>query len=234
MFLPQNYEAPKAPTSYMKIQQGENKIRILSQPILGWEEWTKDKKPVRYHYDKKPDKPLNPKEPPRHFWAFIVWNYNEEAIQILQVTQAGIRKGLEALCKDSDWGEPYHYDIKIIKEGEEMKTKYMVNPLPHKPISSHIIEAFNEKPIKLEALFDGDDPFAVWTRTTPGIFTRETNNELEAFLANYGVEKELMREYTQELAEKMEWNVSQTIERLRRNFDETKASFENWKKKRAA
>jgi len=172
-FLPQDYEAPRSGGSYMKIQQGENKIRILTQPILGWEEWNKEKKPVRYRFDQKPDKALDSKNPPRHFWAFVVWNYQEEQIQILEVTQAGIRKGIECLTKDADWGAPFFYDIKIFKEGEEMKTKYTVNPLPHKPVASHIIDAFHEKPCKLDAMFDNDDPFAEWTRTTPGIFHQD-------------------------------------------------------------
>lgn len=173
-FLPEDYEAPKMGGSFMKIQTGENKIRILSQPILGWEEWTKDKKPVRYRFDKRPDKPIDPKQPPRHFWAFIVWNYTQEAIQILHVTQAGIRKGIEALCNDADWGPPFGYDIKIIKEGEELKTKYMVNPLPHKPVSLAIAEAFNEKPCWLDALFTNDDPFSMGKdKRTPPMFNIE-------------------------------------------------------------
>lgn len=171
-FLPEDYEAPMTGGFYMKLQKGENRIRILSQPILGWEDWSADGKPIRFTYDKKPEKPINAAKPVRHFWAFIVWNYSADQIQILQVTQAGVRKGLEALSKDADWGAPYFYDIKIIKEGEEMKTKYMVNPLPHKPVSQHIIDAFNQRPCFLEALFQNEDPFAShWGKKTPGIFS---------------------------------------------------------------
>lgn len=179
-FLPENYQAPKPSGYYMKIQQGENKIRILSRPVFGWEEWTKEMKPVRYKYDNKPKNSINPQQPLKHFWSFIVWNYNEEQIQILHVTQAGIRKGIEALCKDADWGEPFFYDIKIIKEGEEMKTKYMVNPLPHKPTSFQIIDAFNEKPCYLDALFTNEDPFSnQWEKSTPGIFKKEKSEDRE-------------------------------------------------------
>jgi len=172
-FLPEDYEAPRVGGYYMKLQQGENRIRILSQPILGWEDWSAEGKPIRFAYDKKPEKAINPAKPVKHFWAFIVWNYKDEQIQILQVTQAGVRKGLEALSKDADWGAPFFYDIKIIKEGEEMKTKYMVNPLPHKPTALHIIESFNARPCYLEALYQNEDPFAThWGKKTPGIFTK--------------------------------------------------------------
>jgi len=161
----------------MKIQQGENKIRILTQPILGWEEWTNDKKPIRYEYGDKPKKDLNPKQPAKHFLSFIVWNYADEEIQLLHVTQAGIRKGLETLCEDSDWGAPFFYDIKIFKEGEEQKTRYTVNPLPHKSVAEHIIQAFKEKPCYLEALFLNKDPFSKeWNNHTPGIFNNNQVN----------------------------------------------------------
>lgn len=173
-FLPDDYEAPMSGGFYMKLQKGENRIRILSQPILGWEDWTIDRKPLRFTFDKKPEKPISAEKPVKHFWAFIVWNYKAEQIQILQVNQGGIRKGLEALTKDADWGAPFFYDIKIIKEGEEMKTKYMVNPLPHKPVAQHIIDAFNQRPCFLEALFQNEDPFAShWGKKTPGIFAQE-------------------------------------------------------------
>lgn len=173
-WLPEEYEAPKSTSGYMKLQEGENRIRILSQPIYGWEDWTADKKPVRSRYDNKPLKSIDPKRPVKHFWAFIVWNYNEEQIQILQVSQATIRKNLEKLCKDADWGAPTFYDIKITKEGEAKDTEYTVNPVSHKPVSPAIIEAFKEKPCNLEALFDNADPFSKeWDTFTPGIFRLE-------------------------------------------------------------
>ncbi len=87
-FLPKNYQAPNASNKYMKLEKGENKIRILSQPILGWEDWTLEQKPVRFRFDKKPAKSINAEKPVKHFWAFIVWNYIDEKIQILQITQA--------------------------------------------------------------------------------------------------------------------------------------------------
>lgn len=174
-FLPDNYEAPKSPnSSYMKLQEGENRIRILTKPILGWEDWTMDKKPLRFRYDNKPAKPIDAKKPVKHFWAFVVWNYNEEQIQILQVSQATIRKSLEKLCNDTDWGAPYFYDIKINKEGEGKETEYSVNPVPSKPLAPQIVEMFHEKPCYLEALYDNQDPFSkLWETYTPGIFKPE-------------------------------------------------------------
>lgn len=46
-FLPTGYAVPKAPSDYMKFEDGKNKFRILSAPLMGFMYWTKDKKPVR-------------------------------------------------------------------------------------------------------------------------------------------------------------------------------------------
>ncbi len=89
-FLPENYESPKQSGQYMKLADGDNRIRILTRPVMGWEDW-QDKSPVRFAFDNKPLKSIDPKKPIRHFWAFVVYNYNEQKIQILNITQATIR-----------------------------------------------------------------------------------------------------------------------------------------------
>lgn len=166
-FLPEDYQEPKTANFYMKLQDGENRFRILSKPILGWEDW-EDRKPVRFRLDAKPLTSIDPKKPIRHFWAFIVYNYKEEQTQIMEITQSTIRRQIEALCSDKDWGPPYHYDIKIIRTGESMETEYTVNPVPHKPLDQKIFESFENRKCNLEALFSGEDPFAThWKYYTP-------------------------------------------------------------------
>lgn len=176
-FLPENYEAPKSSNHYMKLQDGDNKIRILSQPVIGWEDW-KDNKPVRFRFNEKPKASFDPKKPIKHFWAFIVWNHNEEQIQILHVTQATVRNFIESLCKDQDWGAPYFYDIKIIRKGESINTEYMVNPLPHKPVDEYIKKCFYERRINLEAIFTNEDPFAAGQDSyTEGVFEKPSTDK---------------------------------------------------------
>lgn len=169
-FLPTNYETPKASNNYLKLLDGENRIRILSKPIIGWEDW-KDSKPIRYRLEEKP-KPFDPKKPVKHFWSFIVHNVMEDRIQIMHVTQATIRRSLEALVRDPDWGAPYNYDIKINRSGEGMDTEYHINPVPHKKVEDRVIQMFKETPCNLDALFVGDDPFAEWASYTP-IFSED-------------------------------------------------------------
>jgi len=203
MFLPKDYKAPKSSNYYAKLMEGENKFRILSQPILGWEDWV-EKKPMRYRMDAKPLKSHDPKKPMRHFWSMIVWNYNEELIQILHITQASIRNSIEALCNDNDWGAPYFYDLKIIKSGDGMDTEYMINPLPHKPLGEHIQAQFMDKPCNLEALYDGADPFSTeWSSFTPGVFSKEATTNLLPKSTNLVVEKKSADTITAEQAKEL-------------------------------
>jgi hypothetical protein len=144
-FLPQDYETPQGGGSYMKLQQGENKFRILSKPIIGWLDW-KDKTPHRFTMKNKPEKPFDPSKPIRHFWAMLVFDYADKSIKILEITQNTIQKAIEHLAKDEDWGNP---------------ADYKVNPSPKKSLSDEIKEAAKAKPVNLEALYKGGDPFNI-------------------------------------------------------------------------
>jgi len=179
-FLPDDYVSPSGNSGYMRIQEGENKIRILSSPVLGWEDW-RDKKPLRYKMDKKPSSSIDPKSPIRHFWAFVVWDYADKSVKIFEVIQATIRKRIESLSKDSDWGSPYFYDLKILKSGQKTDTEYVVNPLPsNRNLPQDIKDAFAKKPINLEELYTGQDPFSSRQGRTLGFWEQSTNHSPES------------------------------------------------------
>lgn len=166
-FLPKEYEVPQKAGSYMKFMDGENRFRILASPIIGWETW-KDlpdgsRKPIRTPMDK----PFNVTEVEggspeniKHFWAMPVWNYQEEKVQILEITQKGIQKSLRALAKDEDWGSPLGYDIVVTRSGQKLETEYQVQPKPAKTLPSAIVEAYRAMTIDLTALYRSEDPFA--------------------------------------------------------------------------
>src|SRR3990167_3551310 len=97
-WLPSDYEAPKGESNYLKFQKGENRFRILSSPIIGWEDW-ENKKPLRFTMGAKPDKPIDPACPIKHFWAMIIWNYTLNKIQILEITQKSIQGAIQQLAK---------------------------------------------------------------------------------------------------------------------------------------
>lgn len=159
-FLPQDYETPQGGGAYMKLQQGENKFRILSKPIIGWLDW-KDKQPHRFNIKSKPEKPFDPTKPIKHFWAMIVFDYTDKQVKILEITQNTIQKAIEHLAKDEDWGSPADYDIKVTKTGQEKATEYKVNPSPKKPLTDDVKEMAKRKPINLDALFKNGDPFSI-------------------------------------------------------------------------
>lgn len=167
-FLPTGYEQPASSAtggrylSPSKIEDGASiKLRILSDAITGWEYWTAENKPVRSKEQFKQlpaDIRMQDGKPDRikHFWAFIVYNYEIGEVQICQVTQKTIQDGILALLED--WGEPGRYDIRIKREGERLETKYTVVPIPPSEFTN--TEAINEAmTINLNALYDGSDPF---------------------------------------------------------------------------
>lgn len=168
-FLPEGYEQPQTGGNFMKLQDGENKLRILSKPIVGWVDW-KDKQAYRFPMKQKPEKPLG-KDPIKHFWAFIVWNYNAQSIQILEITQQTIQTAIGNLSKDEDWGAPFDYDLKIIKKGKDLQTEYTVTPSPKKPVPDEIQKAGLDKPCYLEAMFSGADPWIVSDKSTELAFS---------------------------------------------------------------
>lgn len=173
-FLPSNYDVPESPSKYMKLELGDNKIRILTSPILGYEWWVNEQGRIRLK-DEKPEKgdkpvrirmngqmPADAAETFKHFWIMVVWNYRLEQVQILQINQATIQKPLRSYAKDEDWGSPVGikgYDIVINKEGEKLETKYSVIAKPKKAIDEGIISMFENMDIDLEALYEGKDPF---------------------------------------------------------------------------
>jgi hypothetical protein len=169
-FLPQDYEQPQSGGHYMKFVKGDNKFRILSKPIVGWLDW-KDKKPYRFPMKNKPEKPMEAGKTIKHFWAFLVWNYLDQAVQILEITQAGIQKTIGDLSKDEDWGAPFEYDLKVSRKGDGLETEYSVTPSPKKPLVEDIKKAALDKPCNLEALFDNSDPWVVTDKQTELAFT---------------------------------------------------------------
>ncbi|MGY2133628.1 hypothetical protein ACW9KT_15470 [Hymenobacter sp. HD11105] len=166
-FLPTNYEAPKpAGGNYTKLQDGENRLRILSNPVIGWVYWSTDNKPVRSALnpgacpaDMRAGDNNGRTERPKEFWAMKVYNYGTQEMQILEVTQTQIKNALAELSRDEDWGHPKNYDLKIGKSGKGLETKYAVTPVVPKPVSEEVKTAFNATPITLDALLNGGDPF---------------------------------------------------------------------------
>lgn len=160
-FLPDGFESLKSEKKYWKMSQmkeGENRLRIVMKPIAGWVDW-KENKPIRFKPECRPKQSVDPLKPVRAFWDMYVWDYAREDLFVLEVTQNTIIKCLMSLATDPDWGDFRNYDIKIKKEGTGKDTTYNVTAVPHKPIGENILRALDACPVRLEALYEGKDPW---------------------------------------------------------------------------
>mgnify|MGYP000876746558 FL=1 len=175
MFTPDKF-AESQVGNYMKFEDGQNRIRILEKPITGYVYWEdaegnlvpknemagKGGKPVRV---KSWEGLTNAQRGAmKGFAAMVVWNYQAERIQILEVKQVGIMNALEALSLSKSWGDITTFDIVITKTRTGINptdVEYSVMPEPKEPVSKEIKEAYKEAHIDLEALYRGEDPFGV-------------------------------------------------------------------------
>ena len=158
-FFPEGYEAPVEISSFMRLEDGDNKFRILSGVVTGWEYWTADKKPVRSktEWENIPDNiQMRDGKPTaiKYFWSFLVYNYEAEQVQSLEITQKTVMKAMTALIENPAWGNPKGFDITINKTGKELLTKYAVVPNPHSKITDEIQKALDDSTIDLEEIFN--------------------------------------------------------------------------------
>ncbi len=158
-FFPKDYKLPES-NSFMKFVAGKNKFRIMSSLTTGFEYWTSEDKPVRSRepFTETPDIKVDPKTGKdtniNHFWAVVVWNYNAEALQLLEITQKGIQKYILNLVNDPDWGKPQGYDIVVTRDGDGLSTKYTVAANPHKDMDPEIVAAYEASDLDPESLFE--------------------------------------------------------------------------------
>lgn len=151
-FLPEDYEAPVSWGNYCKFKQGTTTIRIVSESAV-WRLDRKDKKAYRTRQKQDPLTLGDKDAQPKHFWSFVVWNYEAKQLQICEITQKQIQNSILALYNNEDRGDPKNYDLKITKEGEKMETKYAVLPRPQKAIDEEIVKELSSIEINMQNIF---------------------------------------------------------------------------------
>jgi hypothetical protein len=158
-FLPEGYKTETGGAgAYTRLNEGETRIRILSKPLIFWEAW-QDKQPIRFAYTFDGVKPKTDL-PVKQCWALKVWNYTINRMEVMQLHQASIKIAIENLSRDDDYGNPFNYDLKIIRKGKTLNdTEYSVIPTPPKPLAEDIKLSFANNPIDLNKLLTGDNPF---------------------------------------------------------------------------
>ena len=167
-FVPENYELPASGSKYMEIKDGDNKLRILSKtPFMFYKYFSTltgkpvllKEKPTEVPEDVKPSQ-FSGKKDVSEMWALVVYNYAESKVQILDFNQVSIKRRLIELAKDTDFGDPTGYDIKITKGVDGSgKTTYTVTPMmKSEEVSDETIEEANKIDLT-EMAVQGGNPF---------------------------------------------------------------------------
>ncbi len=178
-FLPEAYQVPDKTRQFMKLTPGDNLIRVLSAPLLGFVVFNEDKKPVRKDFEKgdftkEEMEEHNAKknedgsyEGSKHFWIMLVWSYEYNAPKILEITQVSFLKPLNKLFNNEKWGDLRNYDIDITREGSTKNdTVFEVFPEPPSELVPEIRQTLKEMKdnnlLDLNAIWKGEYPFEIY------------------------------------------------------------------------
>jgi hypothetical protein len=152
------------------------KIRIVQpeKAIAGWEWWTEvdgKRKPNRIEqYNSKGEALMPPKvlfegekkDNPKNFFAYIIYNYNTEKFETMQIHQKALKTAILDLAKNKDWGKIDGYNINITKTqtGKETQSvEYTVMPSPHSKLEKELQDELNNLNWDLNQLFVGKHPW---------------------------------------------------------------------------
>lgn len=166
-----SYTPPKSEGNYLKFGTGTTEFLPLSSPVVGWQYWNADNKPVRLAVEPTGSLAELPgiraeedgKFKVSHFWAFPVIDCTDGRVKILEITQKTVQNDIRAYIKNPRWGSPVmKYTFTVQKQGEKFDTKYtvMANPLAATPVEW--VAAWSdvkEFGFNLNELFLGGDPF---------------------------------------------------------------------------
>src|SRR6266404_5375937 len=111
-YIPQTNQNKKDKyTTLSKLENGENKIRVLMTPVFFWQYWDpimdqngnpvlndmgKPKgKPVRFPHDRQPSS-----EDAKYYMDLYIWDYKKKKTFILEISQKGVQNDLKSFQKD--------------------------------------------------------------------------------------------------------------------------------------
>jgi len=154
------YEPEAIPSNFMKLQPGENKIRIASQTFHFKKHGFKSEGKYSSKICQGENCPYCQQgNEPKNRYAWIVLDRKEQNPErMVKVLEVGwqIYGQLLAYAKDEDYGPLTGYDIKIKRTGEGLETEYSVVASPKKSeITDEEKKAITESKIYLEKLFGG-------------------------------------------------------------------------------
>ncbi|MDF9799090.1 hypothetical protein OKW21_004353 [Catalinimonas alkaloidigena] len=177
-FFDRGHEIPEKRNQFMKMEYGKNRFRFVGGPVSGFifygtmerEDGTETTKPYRrrevdgeFSVEEMINRNAKLKkdgemERQKYFIASLVYNYQKEKLQVLEITQKSVLKALKSYVESEEYGHPSGYDLTVEKKGEGLNTDYTVVVSPPKPLSAEIETALGEVSCDLEKIFEGEYP----------------------------------------------------------------------------
>jgi hypothetical protein len=177
-FFDKGHQIPDKRSQFMKLEYGKNRFRFIGDPISGYvfygrlvrDDGTETVKPYRRREAEgefSVEEMINLKvrmtkegemERQKYFVMGLVWNYQQEKLQVLEITQKSILKSLKSYVDSEEYGHPAGYDLTMEKKGEGLNTEYVVLPSPPKALDEKIFEEAGAISCDLEKIFEGEYP----------------------------------------------------------------------------
>lgn len=177
-FFDPGHEIPDKRSQFMRFESGKNRIRFIGNPISGFvffgklkrDDGTETVKPYRHRESEgefsleemiNRDVRMNKDgeiEGQKYFVMGLVYNYQKEKLQVLEVTQKSILKALKSYVDSEEYGHPSGYDLTVEKSGEGLNTEYNVIVSPPKPLALEVEELVGETSCDLQKVFTGEYP----------------------------------------------------------------------------
>jgi len=138
-----------AKTEYMRLSQGQNKIRVMGNPIQFYVHWVQTQDGSK----RKIVSPISSPELVRQLedsgfkrqpkWLIKVLDRSDDTFKLLEVGSQ-IYNGIRALYNDSSWGKVTSYDITINRGPKGAQPLYGVTPNPKTKIPTELKDRFVE------------------------------------------------------------------------------------------
>lgn len=137
----------RAEVPFLRLTQGKNKVRIMSNPLQTYIHWTENSEGRRRPF-------VSPVEDPalvqqledagfsrKRSWYLKVLDRSDGQFKVLQIGPQ-IYNNIKGLYNDEDWGPVTKYDITINRGPKGSQPLYTVLPSNKNPLEDHYMEAW--------------------------------------------------------------------------------------------
>ena len=156
---------------------------LIEQPLEFFECWGEDenKKPMPFrfvedpspadialemgdNYTRRMDREGKGPEKVKFAMAVPVYNYDNESVEILSLTQKTLQQELDDISQMDDYQDLTAWDFVLGRTGAKLETKYTLRPVPRKKASNAMLETEWAKALKqgfdITRMLEGGNPFS--------------------------------------------------------------------------